>query len=172
MSKRADSRRTGHMLRGGACALLLTLGGCATGLTGAGRTIMVVPDTDPAAVARCERLAQVVGTSGSFLHGGDYGLYYALADARNRASGIAGADTLLLTDRQPRQFGGEVTGIAYNCNAPKTVSAHKASPADVQAVQKVSPAVVVPAGDIFLKAKKCQAKGGVWVNDQCVVQVE
>lgn len=26
--------------------------------------------------------------------------------------------------------------------------------------------------DVFSKAKKCQIKGGVWINDQCVIQLD
>jgi hypothetical protein len=36
----------------------------------------------------------------------------------------------------------------------------------------VLPSAPRDPGIIFVKAKKCQSKGGVWVNDSCVIPID
>lgn len=152
--------------QGGLIALLVFLTGCATTLTDPGRRIKVVPTGDKGAVSDCVQLGPVTGKAGSVLSGGEYGVFYAGIDARNRTAHIPGADTLLITDNRERTFGGEISGVAYNCNnrggnpLQKSVTAPAAAP------------VAGPVDDIFAKAKKCQTRGGVWVNNQCVIRID
>jgi hypothetical protein len=148
------------MKRASVMVLILFLTGCATGLTEAGRKIRVIHDVDPVAFTECVRLGLVTGETGTILSGGDYGVFYATTDARNKAALIPEADTLLLTDNHGRRLGGEVTGIAYNCN-----------PQGMKPVPKTYPSPA-PRDDVFEKVKKCRSKGGVWINNQCVIQIE
>lgn len=149
-----------HMFKMAGLLSLLLVTGCATNLTEAGRNIKVIREGAPELVANCAQLALVTGQSPSPLSGGDYGVFYATIDARNKTGRIPEADTLVITDNQSRRFGGEVTGIAYSCNPRHTGPAQQA------------PAPAVSKDVIFEKARKCQGKGGVWVNNQCVVPIE
>lgn len=153
-------KRREWFIAGGASTLLLILGGCATTLTEGGRNIRVIHEGTPAAFSECMRLGPVTGEAGTILSGGDYGVFYATIDARNKAARIAEADTLLLTETEGKRLGGEVTGIAFNCGIRRNKPVKKGSTA------------IAPMDDIFAKAKKCQSKGGVWINNQCIIQIE
>jgi hypothetical protein len=155
--------------------LILLLPGCATRLTDSGLKVKVVTNGDPTLQKRCEQLGYVTGEADSFLSGGAYGVIYATYDARNKAARIAGADTLEIVDNEPRRLGGEVTGIAYNCLKPGGASGQ---PTTVSPQKREISVKAVPApprkdpGIIFEKAKKCQNRGGVWVNDTCVITID
>ncbi len=148
---------------------LCTLSGCATHLTESGKRIRVYRSGSVASVKNCEFLSTVTGTTESFITNGDYGVIYATNDARNRAGNIPSADTLILTDDEPRRFGGEVTGIVYNCLSPRTVQSVKG----LDQAGKNNESLLEESNTVlFEKAKKCQAKGGVWVNNTCVIPIE
>jgi hypothetical protein len=168
--------------------MALLLPGCATTVSESGRKIQAVSPQKSELLKNCQRLGQVTGAAGSFLNNGDYGVIYATNDARNKAGLIPGADTVEIISDGPRVIGGTVTGIVYNCAAP-VVSAPLSSPAaplpsaaparlavPAKTTDQVKTSGTAPAGAIsaalFEKARKCQQKGGVWVNDICVVQIE
>ena len=156
--------------------LIPLLAGCATHLSEAGRTIRVASDKDSGGLAQCVRLGPVKGEADSFLSGGEYGVIYATHDARNKAARIPGADTLEIIDNESRRFGGVVTGIAYNCAIqPQSPAARPPSvskPRDEASGKTKEPAAAAPGSVIFEKAKKCQNRGGVWVNDACIIQID
>lgn len=159
--------------------LLLVLPGCATTVAESGRRIQVVPSQKSEQLKRCERLGQVTGESQSFLNNGEYGVIYATNDARNKAALIPRADTVEIISDGPRVIGGTVTGIVYNCSAPSGVStvspAVAAHTADLPSTLAITPAPASAAGistAVFEKARKCQDRSGVWVNDTCVLQIE
>lgn len=153
--------------------ILLLLAGCATHLAESGRKIKVVSNPDPAQFKGCEQLGRVRGEAESFLSGGEYGVIYATNDARNKAGRIPGADTLELVNDDPRRLGGEVTGIVYNCLAPHKVAVHAPALQKSDATGKTAPiSTRKDPGIIFEKARNCQNKGGVWVNDACIIQIE
>jgi len=156
--------------------IFLLLAGCATRLTDGGRAIRVVRDGSATALAACTRLAPVRGAAESFLSSGDYGVIYATYDARNKAARVPGADTLLVTADEGRRLGGEVTGFAYDCSTRRAGAAVPvAAPAPADSVtreKQLKPVGSAPGEDIFAKAKKCQTKGGVWVDDRCVVPID
>lgn len=196
--------------RGAGVAIIFIASGCATNLTEGGRKIRVITYDGGKAVSGCQPLAQVRGEAGSFLNSGDYGIFYATLDARNKAATIPSADTLALVDPESRRFGGEVTGTAYRCAAgdgraaqgtssvtpgPALASpnvAGAATPVDARAIREGAPnqpvdaggpgareatpvqrrSAAVPSREIVEKARKCQDKGGIWVNDLCVLPVE
>ncbi len=156
--------------------MLLLISGCATHLTESGTRIKLVEDSNSELLKNCNRLDSVRGETDSFLSGGEYGVFYATNDARNKAGRIASADTLVITNNENRHFGGEVTGIAYNCSAPRITQVQTTQPVE----RKPREAAGKPAetsskkisNEIFEKAGKCQSKGGVWVNDVCIIQID
>lgn len=157
--------------------LLLVLPGCATTVAESGRRVQVVSSQKSALLKGCERLGEVTGEAGSFLNNGEYGVIYATNDARNKAGRIPGADTVEIISDGPRVIGGTVTGIVYNCTSP---AASSAKPPAVSVPASVAPKAAAPAAprpavvpsSVFDKARKCQDRGGVWVNDLCVLQIE
>jgi hypothetical protein len=155
--------------------LLMLLPGCATHLAESGRRIKVASTADSAQLKGCEQLGRVRGEADSFLSGGGYGVAYATNDARNKAGRIPGADTLELVDDEPRRLGGEVAGIVYNCLTPGfvTVQPPAAPPQrNVPSGTTGLPAATKIPDSIFEKARKCQNKGGVWVNDSCIIPID
>lgn len=163
------------MLKTSALFLTLLFGGCATRLTDAGRSVEVLYDGEARAVAGCLLLGPVRGETESFLANGEYGVIYATKDARNRAARLPGADTLLVTDSRGRRFGGEVTGLAYDCSAGRgrpVATAGPLPPLRGEASERGQKAAAPSADESFAKAKKCQLKGGVWIDGRCIVPIE
>jgi hypothetical protein len=156
--------------------IVLLLAGCATRLTDGGRAIRVVRDGSVAALAGCTRLVLVRGEAESFLSSGDYGVIYATYDARNKAARVPGADTLVVTSDEERRLGGEVTGFVYDCSTRRAGSAITvAAPTHAGSVtreKQAKPVGIALRDDVFAKAKKCQTKGGVWIDDRCVIPVD
>lgn len=142
-----------------AVLLILITNGCTTALTARGRNITVVNGISAELVNDCQRLGAVTGFAQPGW-GNDVGLDQAFNDARNKASEIPDADTFAISSTQRQFNGGEVTGIVFNCRAKR-----------VQLIQNVAPTETTP-DNVFEKAKKCQEKKGVWVNNQCVISVE
>jgi hypothetical protein len=159
-----------------AAGMFLSLCGCTTHLTESGKRIRVVPDGDMTQVKNCEQLSYIRGTAESFLSSGEYGVIYATKNARNKAGEFPLADTLVLTGKEPSRFGGEVTGVAYNCSQPRGVTSASSETRvnnPVEMEKKSSGAPAKSTGDtIFEKAKKCQLKGGVWVNSACIISID
>jgi hypothetical protein len=154
---------------------VMFLAGCATHLTESGRKITVVSNGDSAALKGCRQVGAVSGDAASLLSGGEYGVIYATKDARNKAGKIADADTLGITANEPKSFGGQVTGIVYTCLKRETVVAQPVSAVsqkDTAPLKNVATERTKDSGTVFEKAKKCQIKGGVWVNDSCVIQID
>jgi hypothetical protein len=139
-----------------------------THLTDAGRRIKLVDGRDPAKVKECTKLGVVVGKPESVLSNREYGILFATKDARNKAGLIPTADTLLITSDESRWLGGEVAGIVYNCSGLRADQHQTVLPAEVKPVESAGKI----DRELFEKAKKCQAAGGVWVNDSCITRVE
>lgn len=122
-------------------------------LTGDGAQIVVLRSTAQPA-AECVVLGTVVGQH-------KLGSAQALNIVRNHAA-VLGADTVMITTvegwKSPSR---RITASAFDCKD------HHTQP--IQAAGETPPDSTQVTFD---KAKKCQLKGGVWVNDQCVVQVE
>lgn len=156
------------MMKTAVLILLFLLTGCATYVTEEGKKIRVIHDGNLEQYSDCKQLAVVQGEAGSFLSGGSYGLFYATNDARNKAARIPDADTLVIADNKGRRFGGEVTGIAYDCKPQRARPVQKTTAPGT----RKAPVTTVPGDDLFEKAKKCQNKGGVWVNNLCVIPIE
>lgn len=133
---------------------------CATSLTSQAKNLAVVNMVSSELVSNCVPLGSVVGYAKPGW-GNDIGLQQAMNDALNKAAAIPGASTFAVSNKQRSFSGGQVNGIAYDCNR-----------------ERVTPVAIVQDdsgdidSDIFLKAKKCQKKGGVWVESQCVIDLE
>lgn len=137
------------------------LGGCVS-LTPRGSAITVVNSMSTELTSDCKRLGAVIGKAKAGW-GNDVGLEQAYTDARNKAGEIPEADTIAISSTNRKFSGGEVSGIVFDCSKKR-----------IQLTQEV-PAVkplTSSSDDIFRMAKKCQAKGGVWVTNQCVISLE
>jgi len=134
----------------------LFITGCAT-LTDRGATINVVSQASHELVQDCKRLGSVFGNSDN---GGLVGKDQAMTDVRNKAGEYNEADTLAITRYTKNWFSTQIAGFAYNCRERNNQYANNNdSPSE-----KISK-------NVFEKAKQCQAKGGVWVNDLCVIDL-
>jgi len=147
--------------------VLMTLMGCATQLTEAGRKIRVAGSGDN--VQLCSRVSRITGEAGSYLNNGEYGIIYATIDARNKAALIHGVDTIEITSSAPGFLGGTVSAIAYDCSGARNGIGGSTGHSGREGAK---PAESVRQTTIFEKARKCQDKGGVWVNDACVISVD
>ena len=135
--------------------------GCAT-VTPEASKVMTIRDGAVAAMMDCKQLGFVVGDAGVW--GGVAGMETAMINAKNEVAKIHGANAMMVTNSRmnPTSI---VNATAYNCSSR--------SPQKVEVVNSAPVAVDKPAPkDMFAKAKKCQELGGVWYNDQCVVEIE
>lgn len=144
----------------------MVLAGCATPLTQNGRSITTVNSVASELVSDCKRIGVVNGYAQPGW-GNDVGLQQALNDARNKAGNIPSADTMAISLSNRLANGGEVTAFVYNCKE-KNVQLIK----NVTESGQEKPLAQAPSKDVFAKAKKCQEKGGVWLNSQCVISIE
>lgn len=138
----------------------LFLTACATSLTPQARNLAVVGTVSSGLVSSCVPLGSVIGYAKPGW-GNDVGLQQAMNDALNKAAAIPGASTFAVSNKQRSFSGGQVNGIAYDCNRER-----------VTPVEIVQDNTGVVDSDVFLKAKKCQSKGGVWVDSQCVIDLD
>uniref|UniRef100_UPI0040483FAC hypothetical protein n=1 Tax=Polynucleobacter sp. TaxID=2029855 RepID=UPI0040483FAC len=139
-----------------------SLTACTVPLTKEAQAIHVVNGVSSELVSDCVRLGTVTG-SGSPAYGNDIGLAQAMARARHSAAQFPGADTLAVSYSQRMFSGGEVAGVVFDCSKQKTQLVKNIEPKEQQKS--------VP-NDIYQKAKKCQSKGGIWINDSCVINID
>jgi hypothetical protein len=121
--------------------ILTSLIGCTFTLTPAGERVRVT--SNPDAVKGCMPAGMVEGTdrlnSGSALQ--DLSANNAVIDMRNRA-GERGADVILFMSDRSGQFGGRVTGEAYDCSKKeKEASAQLQVPIVQKQISAVPPDV-------------------------------
>lgn len=135
-------------------SIYMALLGCrSVRLTPEARNVLVV-DGVSSLTTECARLGSVVGQH-------KLGYDHALVIVRNKAAQEYKADTVVISTVEGRMSPSRrVTAFAFNCSGRRT-----------QPIEVVSQPRSITAEQLD-KAKKCQAKDGVWVNDQCVVQVE
>jgi hypothetical protein len=134
--------------------LLATTTGCrSVRLTPEGREVMVVNGLN-ALSTDCTRLGSVIGQH-------KLGYDHAITIVRNKAAQLYKADTVAVSTVEgwasPSR---RVSAIAFNCSERRP-----------QPIEIVNPQKPITLEQLD-KAKKCQTKGGVWINDQCVIQVE
>jgi len=122
-------------------------------LTAGGRNILVISNLD-SLPSGCERLEVVVAKAAK-------GYDQALTAVRNRAAAIPGANTIVINSVEGHTISRRISAIAFNCSLNKATTLAAPEPQSI-GVSK----------ELFEKAKKCQSKGGIWVNNQCVVQVD
>lgn len=121
-------------------------------LTPEGREIVVVKELNTL-TTECARLGSVTGQH-------RMGYDQALTIVRNRAAAQFHADTIVIDSVEGHLSPSRrITATAFNCSDRR-----------VQPVRSVDSKPLT--SDVIAKAKKCQERGGVWVNDQCVLHVE
>ena len=141
---------------------IIVLYGCGPSLTKNAQRITLVNSLSSELVSDCKRIGSVTGYAQPGW-GNDIGLDQALTDARNKAANIPNADTLAISSVIRQFSGGEVTGIVFNCSQKRVQL--------IKNISKTQETEDTPS-DVFEKAKKCQEKNGVWVNNQCVIPIE
>ncbi|MBU0673689.1 MAG: DUF4156 domain-containing protein [Proteobacteria bacterium] len=139
--------------------MLLFLAGCATKLTPAAQQLTIISEYSPDKVQQCLKIGEVTGYSRHGF-GNDVGIVQATVSAKNKAGAINGSDTLAFTNKTSTFNNAQVSGFVYNCSQARGQSGQvvNAKPTDPKTV--------------YGKAQACQEKGGVWVNDQCVLKVD
>lgn len=126
----------------------LTLAACVR-LTPAGERVQVLGASQAGLVSACRRLASVSVSS---------------QDALKNAAAAQGGDTAImnLRDVGTTQY---IKGDIYDCS--DTVALPAAAPAH----REPSPEERADA-EYRRKSGLCQAKGGAWINQQCVIVIE
>lgn len=138
---------------------LVFFNSCSTYLTEKGQRLMVVEGNAVGTVSDCTRLGPVRGFAKSGW-GNDVGLNQAYNDAINRAAEYEEADTIVIASTNRQFNGGSVDGIAYNCKSQK------------KSIVELHESKRFNNVEIVKKAKKCQEKGGVWINNICQLDIE
>lgn len=137
--------------------------GCSTPLTREAQEIMTIRDGGIIALMNCKELGFVTGDAG--IWGGTAGLDMAFSDAKNKAALLPKANAILITSSQMNPMS-IVNAKVFNCSETK--------PQKIELVNRSNPQHELKE-DIKLtieKARKCQIKSGVWLNDQCVISID
>lgn len=141
---------------------IMLLTGCAT-LSPEAARLVTIRDGGFMAMMDCQELGYVTGSSG--IWGGTAGLDSAYTDTKNKAAEIRGANSILVTSSRmnPTAF---VNAKVFNCSERKTQKIEIVN----STVQPSQPPKDLEA--TMRKARACQQHGGVWVNDQCVLDIK
>lgn len=124
---------------------------------------MTIRDGGVIALMNCKELGFVTGDAG--IWGGSAGLGMAFSDAKNKAALLPGANAILVTSSQKNPTS-IVTAKVFNC------SENKPQKIEIVSQPKLEPKLKESLKVTFEKAKKCQEKEGVWLNDQCVISID
>lgn len=128
--------------------------------------ISTITDGGVSATLDCQRLGQVVGNAGVW--GGSAGLDAAFADAKNQAATFPGATSILVTHSRMNPTA-KVHANVFDCSNRKTQKIEITNPSALSS----APAQQTEAKEeILRKARACQERTGVWVNDQCILEIE
>lgn len=139
----------------------LFLVSCATPFTPGARNLNVVGSVSSELVHNCKKIGSVAGYAQAGW-GNKVGLQQAMNDALNKAAEIPNGDTFAVSNKNRSFSGGQVNGMVFDCSQERTQPIRIVSDENKREL----------SDDVFSKAKKCQAKGGVWINDQCVIQLD
>ena len=104
-------------------------------------------------------------TGSSGIWGGSAGLNAAYSDARNQAALLSGANAIMITSSRmnPTSI---VNAKVYDCSDRKSLNSES-----INKNTQMLP-VVEDINVTIDQARKCQAKGGAWLNNLCVVSIE
>ena len=137
--------------------------GC-TSLTPQAAKLATIRDGGVMAMMNCQQLGYVSGSAG--LWGGPAGLNSAMADAKNKAAELSGANAILVTSSQMNPTA-HVGATVFNCSERKAQKIEIMNSANQQATAQKE-----PLSETIRKARLCQQHDGVWVNDQCVISIK
>jgi len=141
-----------------AVSFSLLLQACTTLSPDAAR-IMTIRDGGVMAMMDCSQLGFVSGDAG--IWGGTAGLDSAIADAKNEAAQIPGANAMLITSSQMNPTS-RVNATVYDCS--------QRSPQRIEVIYE--PEQQTSNDEVIGKARRCQELGGVWINDSCIIEVD
>ncbi|EKO3632421.1 hypothetical protein M3894_002951 [Vibrio metschnikovii] len=144
-------------------ACSVTVLGCTTPLSREAQEITTISDGAVIAMMNCKELGFVTGSSGVW--GGSAGLSAAYSDARNQAALLSGANAIMITSSRmnPTSI---VNAKVYDCSDRKLSNSERINK------RTQTPPVVEDINITIEQARKCQAKGGAWLNNLCVVSIE
>jgi hypothetical protein len=125
---------------------------------------MTIRDGGVMAMMDCQQLGYVSGNAG--IWGGTAGIESAFTDVKNKAAQLPGANSILVTSSRmnPSAY---VNATVFNCSERKTQKIEIVNPTRSQPAQKSE-----ALGETMRKARECQQHGGVWINDQCVIDIK
>lgn len=128
--------------------LLLASVGCVQ-LTPAGARVQVLDASQESLVANCKYLASVSVSS---------------QDALKNAAAAQGSDVAMMSVRDVGTAQ-VIKGELYDCTGAAGSPSADVKPREPTPAEKAD-------AEYKRKSGLCQSKGGVWINNQCVVQVE
>ncbi|PWI34823.1 hypothetical protein DI392_00630 [Vibrio albus] len=140
---------------------LVAISGCSTTMSDEARYLSVIRDGGVIATMNCELLGNATGNS--TIWGGPAGLDIAMADLKNNAAKYPNATSILITYSKMNPIS-QIDGKVYDCSNYK--------PAKIEVVKSAKAETNKDIASQFEKAKKCQSKGGVWINNSCVISIE
>lgn len=145
--------------------LIGLLVGCANNLNREAQGIMTIKDGGVIALMNCKELGFVTGDSGVW--GGYSGMSQAMVDAKNKAAKMLGANAILVTNSRmnPTSF---VNAKVFNCSETKPQKIEVVNHQPPQPASKQEQDLDL----IIQKAKKCQSKGGAWLDNRCVISIQ
>lgn len=143
-------------------SIALMIAGCATVSPDAAR-LMTIQDGAVMAMMDCTQLGYVTGDAG--IWGGTAGLDLAFTDAKNQAAKVHGSNAILVTNSRMNPTA-VVNATVFNCSKKKTqkIEIVKSESGDNPTTESRT--------ETLRKARACQQQGGVWLNDQCVLEIK
>lgn len=144
-----------------ALCLIATISGCSTAMTDEARYLSVIQNGGVMATMNCRLLGNATGNS--TIWGGPAGLDIAMADLKNKAAKYPHATSILITYSKMNPIS-QIDGKVYDCSNYK--------PAKIEVLKSESSNTEIDIHNQLEKAKKCQSRGGVWLNDSCVISID
>ncbi len=132
---------------------------CSAPLPQKAQEITTIKDGAILALMSCKELGFVTGEAG--IWGGTAGFDYAMNEAKIKASSFTNANAILVTTSRMNPTA-IVNAKVFDCSSNKQSIASQSINQDE------------PKEDINItieKAKKCQNKGGVWLNNACIISI-
>lgn len=116
-------------------------------------------------VTYCKKITNVTGQTPA---GRDRDVDYeqALNSLLENSSKNQEVDTVLITRKERVTVGGKLYANAYNC---KNTNLQINSNVINQQQNQIKPNPSQNLNELIRKAKKCQLKKGLWINDRCLI---
>tara|TARA_R110001583_G_scaffold39090_2_gene125635 strand:+ start:2199 stop:2690 length:492 start_codon:yes stop_codon:yes gene_type:complete len=151
----------------------ILLSGCTTALSPKAASLSVVTSGASELTSDCLRLGKVSDSHIPPIGGN--GLHQAFRKALNQAATYPNADTVAIASEHvtPTEGNkGKVELFVYDCSQKEVQFVQKAgNNPQIEAPQPQELPVKI-SKEIFAKAKKCQLNDGVWIDANCIMNIE